>query len=102
MQPARRSHESFVAMRIYGIDGLTREQIDEAVLEGGRFVFYEYCISCLAFTLRRPSDICFVRGDEWGWVRGRPYALITLLFGWWRLPWGFIYTPLALVTNIAG
>jgi hypothetical protein len=89
-------------MRIHGIDGLSPAELEEAIQEGGRFVFYEYCISCVVFTLRRPSDICFVRGYEWGWVRGLPYTLVTLLLGWWGLPWGFIYTPLALVTNIAG
>jgi hypothetical protein len=89
-------------MRIHGIDGLSPEQLEEEIQAGGRFVFFEYCISCILFTLRRPSDICFVRGDEWGWIRGLPYTLFTLLFGWWGLPWGFIYTPLALCTNIAG
>ena len=89
-------------MRIHGIDGLTAEELDQAILQGGRFVFYEYCISCILFTLRRPSDIVFLRGHEWGWVRGLPYTLLTLLLGWWGLPWGFIYTPLALTTNIAG
>ena len=89
-------------MRIHGIDGLTAEDLDQAIQYGGRFVFYEYCISCLVFTLRRPSDIIFVHGHEWGWVRGLPYTLVTLLLGWWGLPWGFIYTPLALATNIAG
>jgi hypothetical protein len=89
-------------MRIHGIDGLANEDLDQAIRQGGRFVFFEYCISCFLFTLRRPSDICFLRGYQWGWVRGLPYTLFTLMFGWWGLPWGFIYTPLALTTNIAG
>ena len=89
-------------MRIHGIDGLTPAQLEEALQHGGRFVFFEYCISCVVFTLRRPSDICFIHGHHWGWVRGLPYTLVTLLLGWWGLPWGFIYTPLSLVTNLVG
>jgi hypothetical protein len=27
---------------------------------------------------------------------------LSLLFGWWGLPWGLIYTPLTLWTNLSG
>jgi hypothetical protein len=89
-------------MRVAGIDGLTTEQLAEELNEGGRFVFYEYCISCLVFTLRRPTDIIFLRSDQRGWVRGLPYTMLSAILGWWGLPWGVIYTPLALATNLAG
>ena len=29
-------------------------------------------------------------------------TLITVLFGWWGFPWGFIYPPAALITNLFG
>ena len=28
--------------------------------------------------------------------------MISLVFGWWGFPWGFIYTPMALYTNLKG
>lgn len=89
-------------MRIDGVDGFTSAQIIDELKRGGRFVFFEYCISCIAFTLRRPSVICFVPGNRWGWVRGLPYSLTTLALGWWGVPWGIFYTPLVLATNLAG
>ncbi len=89
-------------MRVAGIDGLTSEQLTEELNQGGRFVFYEYCVSCLVFTLRRPTDIIFLRANQHGWVRGLPYTMLSALLGWWGLPWGVIYTPLALATNLAG
>ena len=29
-------------------------------------------------------------------------TFITSLLGWWGFPWGFIYTPAALITNLMG
>jgi hypothetical protein len=89
-------------MRIDGITGLSGTDLREEVLRGGRFVFFEYCISFVIFTLRRPSPICFLRSGQWSWVRGMPYTLVSLLFGWWGLPWGFLYTPLVVMTNLVG
>ena len=34
--------------------------------------------------------------------RAFPYSLLTLVLGWWGIPWGLIYTPLALMTNFSG
>jgi hypothetical protein len=69
---------------------------------GYRLVFYEYCISLVFITLRRPSRLYRVPAGGWGVVRGLPYTLVTLLLGWWGIPWGFIYTPLVLWTNLSG
>lgn len=89
-------------MQIRGIAGMCRPELALQLQHGGRFVFFEYCISCFIFTLRRPTEIMFLPANEWGWVRGLPYTLVSLLLGWWGLPWGFIYTPLVLATNLAG
>jgi hypothetical protein len=89
-------------MRIRGVDGMDFEAIRHAVAGGRRFVFYEWCISLVIVSTRRPSDIHFLRADELGLWRAIPYTMVTLLFGWWGLPWGLIYTPLVLVTNLGG
>jgi hypothetical protein len=87
---------------IRGLNGLTLEEIDRGVADGRRFVFYECCISLVVFSIRRPSDIYFLGAHELGLMRAVPWIVITLLLGWWGLPWGIIYTPLALVTNLGG
>ena len=89
-------------MRIRGIDGWSSERLEEELAAGGRFVFYEYCVSLIVFSMRRPSEAIYLRPGEKGLVRGLPYTLLSLLLGWWGLPWGFIYTPLAIITNFAG
>ena len=32
----------------------------------------------------------------------KAYTLVSLVFGWWGFPFGLIYTPMALITNLSG
>jgi len=89
-------------VEIRGVKGLSRADLERELAAGGRFVFYEYCISLIVVTLRRPSAVHFLRGGSRGVLRGLPYVLLSLLLGWWGVPWGIIYTPLALVTDLTG
>jgi hypothetical protein len=68
----------------------------------GRTVYYEYCISLVFLTLRRPSGLYHLRPGESGVWKGLPYAALSLLLGWWGVPWGLVYTPLTLWTNLTG
>jgi hypothetical protein len=67
-----------------------------------RLVFYEYCISLIFLSLRRPTAVVRLRPGQYGWFRGLPYTILSLLLGWWCIPWGFLYTPLVLWTNLSG
>jgi len=150
---------------IRGIERMSLAEVEHALREGACFVFYEYCISLVVVTLRRPSDIYLLpppRGgglawiithllmliwalvswfmylifpfpltlmstaiptlwmislaitwgykafnddhwqDETGMKRGLVFSVISLLFGWWGLPWGVIYTPMTMFTNLSG
>jgi hypothetical protein len=67
-----------------------------------RWVVFEFCISLMVVTLRRPSRPIRIRSDQRAWVRGLPYTGVSLLCGWWGLPWGVVYTPLTIFTNLRG
>ncbi len=86
-------------MRLAGQDD--RPPVDSAA-GGERLVFYEYCISLVFFSLRRPSPLVRSAPGQRGWRKGLPYAILSLLLGWWCIPWGLIYTPLVLWTNLSG
>jgi hypothetical protein len=88
--------------RVRGTDRLTWADLQVELAAGGRFVVFEYVISLVILTLRRPTDVYFVRSGKSPFVPGLPYTLLSLLLGWWGLPWGIIYTPLALFTNLSG
>ena len=81
---------------------MTANDLQMEINRGGRFVLYQYCISVIVLTFKRPSDIYFVRGSQSRVGRGMPYALLSLFFGWWGIPWGPIYTIQSLVTNFGG
>jgi hypothetical protein len=89
-------------MQIKGIEHRSREEVEAILAAGGRFVFYEMCISLLVITLRRPSAVYLMASDELGLRKGLPYTLVSLLLGWWGIPWGIIYTPITLFTNLSG
>lgn len=87
---------------IVGLDGMSDEEFDEELRNGGRFVIYSYCISLIILTFKQPSAIHFVRGGESRFVKGLPYTLISLLVGWWGIPFGIIYTIWCVAANSAG
>ena len=89
-------------MDIKGIEGLSQQQISDEVQRGGKFVHYQYCISIVIMTFRRPTAVYFVRPGESALAKGMVYSLVSLLFGWWGIPWGPIYTISSLVTNFGG
>jgi hypothetical protein len=89
-------------MQIHGIAGLTSEEMKRELEAGGRFVVFEYCVSVVIATARRSTDPYFLRAGELGLAQGLPFSLLSLLVGWWGIPWGVICTPLVLITNLSG
>lgn len=87
---------------IKGVEAMTLQQIDTEIMNGAKFVLYQYCISIGIMTFRRSSDVYFIRKDESAFLKGIQFSIISFLLGWWGIPWGFIYTPAALYTNFKG
>ena len=96
-RPGKKSH-----VHIRGLENVSAEEARAHLAAGGRFVRYEYCISLVILTKRPLSDPVSLRPGELGLLRGLPYTALSLLLGWWGIPWGIIYTPLAIVTNCSG
>ena len=89
-------------MKIHGIEGMSPETLRHEIAEGGKFVLYKYCISALVITFRRPTDVYFVKAGESRVTKGLPWTLLTLLLGWWGIPWGPIYSVQCLYGNLQG
>ncbi|MBN8886639.1 MAG: hypothetical protein J0I77_13025 [Rudaea sp.] len=89
-------------MKIVGIENLSTAQIRDEVQRGGKFVYFQFCISVIIMTFRRPSEIHFVRSGESAVTKGLSYSLISFFVGWWGIPWGPIYTVGSLVSNFRG
>jgi len=89
-------------MKIEGIEGISPEQIRFEVQRGAKFVFFYYSVSVLIMSFRRASPVYFVPAGESALGKGLPWTLLTLLAGWWGIPWGPIYTVQSLVVNFKG
>ncbi len=89
-------------MGVKGLEGMSNEQLELELNKGGKFVVFEYTISIIVMTFKRPSAIHFVKYGEGTFGKSFIYTLLTLLFGWWGFPWGPIYSIGALITNFGG
>jgi hypothetical protein len=88
-----------MAIKIRGIEGMRHGELDFEIQRGAKFVLFQYCISVVVLTFRRPSDIYFLRQGENAMVKGLPFTLLSLVAGWWGLPWGPIYTMQTVYNN---
>jgi hypothetical protein len=91
-----------VVMKVQGIEGMSADRLQFEIQRGGKFVFYQYAISVLVMSFRRSSDVYFIPAGESAITKGLPWSLISLVAGWWGIPWGPIFTIQSLVTNFKG
>ena len=91
-----------MAVKIRGIEGMRAGEVDFEIQRGARFVLFQYCISIVVLTFRRASDIYFLRQGESAVTKGLPFTLLSLVAGWWGIPWGPIYTIQSVYNNSRG
>ncbi len=89
-------------MKIKGIEGMTGKELTMELQQGAKFVVFQYCISIVILTFKRPSAIFFVRANENAVAKGLIFSLISVLLGWWGIPWGPIHTIQSLTVNFGG
>ena len=77
-------------------------ELQQELQQGGKFVMYQYCISILILTFKRSSNVYFIRHEENAIVKGLPFTLLSLVLGWWGIPWGPIYTVQSIWVNFQG
>ena len=89
-------------MKIRGIENLSTEQINQELQRGARFVVFQYCISVLVMSFKRSSSIYFVPAGQGVAGKAAPFSAISLLLGWWGIPWGPIWTLGTVFRNLRG
>jgi hypothetical protein len=80
-----------MATKIQGIEGMKHGELEFELHRGAKFVLFQYCVSVIVLTFRRPSDIYFVRQGENAVVKGLPF-----------IPWGPVYTIQSIYNNSRG
>lgn len=74
-------------------------QLYDELSQGGRIVIYAYCISIIVLTFRLISSPYYIRPEEKSSKYRSKYNLLSLVMGWWHLPWGATYTLEMLKIN---
>lgn len=88
--------------QIKGISGMSPGQIAFELNQGAKFVVYQYCVSALVVTIKESTDVYLIPAGDSRVIKGLPWTLLTLVAGWWGIPWGPIYSVQSLRTNLRG
>lgn len=89
-------------IEIRGIERMSAKEVIEEVERGGKFVIYQTVMSFVFITMKNPTAIHFIKAGHGRVGPGIGYTLQTFALGWWGVPWGLIYTPMVLITNLCG
>ncbi|SHG22467.1 hypothetical protein [Dysgonomonas macrotermitis] len=89
-------------MEIKNIEGLSINDIQNELDRGARFVIFNYCVSLLVITFKRGSSIYFIKSNESAFAHHWKHTGLSLVMGWWGIPWGPIYTIQSLWKNMTG
>lgn len=89
-------------MKIKNITGLTATDLQQQVDNGGRFVYFPYTISLIIVTFRDTSGVYLIRSGENTIGKSLLFTIVSLLTGWWGIPWGPKFTMQAIRTNLRG
>jgi hypothetical protein len=89
-------------MRIKNIQGLTAADLRDQVTSGGRFVYFAYTVSLFIVTFRDTSGVYLIRSGENTIGKSFGFTIVTLLTGWWGIPFGPKFTWQAIRTNFKG
>jgi hypothetical protein len=89
-------------MKIKNIEGLSALHLEQEVDKGGKFVYYAFTVSLIIVTFKQTSGVYLVRAGEHGIPRAFLFTLISLILGWWGIPWGPKHTLESIRTNLQG
>jgi hypothetical protein len=82
--------------------GWTVEKLEQEVRAGGRFVIFDWNFSILVMSFQRHTDLQWVGRGADGSGRATLWTLISMVVGWWGLPWGVIFTFSTMYHNALG
>jgi hypothetical protein len=89
-------------MAIQGLGNMSPDQLRFEIQRGAKLVRYQYCVSLLVITFRRSSEVYYIPAGESAVSKGLPWIALTLVAGWWGIPWGPIFSIQSLITNFKG
>ncbi len=96
------SSSYFLSTRIKKSQGLSDLEIYNMLDKGAKIVQYSYAISIIVMTFSLNTKPYLIPKGKNGKKEGIIFSIITILLGWWGIPWGPVRSIRALITNYSG
>ncbi len=81
---------------------LTNFELLTSLSRGAKIIQFQYCFSFIFLTLTRQSPLFLKNPKEGVGALGLKYAIISLLFGPWSIPWGPLRALQSLIIDLRG
>jgi hypothetical protein len=89
-------------MRIRNAEHVSHDEMRAELSRGGRLVIFHWVLSLVIVSFKIPSGIYFIRDGESAGARGFPYIMLTLVLGWWAVPFGPFRALSCIACNMRG
>ncbi|CAM1356633.1 hypothetical protein [Tenacibaculum halocynthiae] len=89
-------------LSLRNIENLSKDNVQERINKGYRFIIYPYCISLVISNINAVSPAFFLSPKDDRKKQGFIYNVISLIFGWWSIPYGPSDTINSVKTNLKG
>lgn len=83
-------------------DKMPIAELKQKISAGAKFVTFQYTVSIIFATFKKPSSIYFIDANESTAKHSWHLSTLTAVLGWWGFPWGPIYTIGTFITNFGG
>ncbi len=77
-------------------------ELEFELQRGAKFVLFQYCVSVIVLTSGVHRIFILFAKVKNAVVKGLPFTLLSLVAGWWGIPWGPIYTIQSIYNNSRG
>ena len=89
------------ALKLHDFSRMSEQEFHRSIAMGYRYVIYQYTVSVFIYTATRPTKVFRTQSRKAAWVKGLPYSVVCLLFGWWHVP-GILSNVGSLYHNFKG
>ncbi len=93
---------AMLELRLLGPEPTSSRPAPTGPRQQTRYIVYQYCISLVLLSFKRSSGPIAVPVGGGRLVPGLRYVLVSLIAGWWGIPWGPLWTIETVVRNLRG
>lgn len=79
-------HDHAIDVRAFG--RMSETEFHRSIADGDRYVIFYWTLSAIFISVTRHTRVYRCRGRKGSILKGLPFLIVCLLFGWWSIPGG--------------